>query len=139
MPFLRHRRLVVLTWLAVHSLSVISEEQWNLHGRYGVHIPPFYNETAPVAVLDSGFESAVGWDFISDASISGDGDGRDSNASDPGTGMWHGTKVASIIAGSGGLEGVSPGSPLFSIRVLGLGDKVGCMFVCMYDRLLYLS
>ena len=37
---------------------------------------------------------------------------------------WHGTKVASVISGSEGLDGVSPGSPLVSLRVLGLCDTV---------------
>ena len=105
-----------------------------------------------IAILDSGFDGAVeGFDFVSDPTLAGDSDGRDANATDPGktqnnglprkqscdmwlmagsvsvecpVATWHGTKVSSIIAGlpTAGLDGVSPQSPLASIRVLGLCD-----------------
>jgi serine protease len=44
-----------------------------------------------------------GYDFISELGIAGDGDGRDTNASDPGdwcdgeASSWHGTRVAGIV------------------------------------------
>ena len=73
----------------VDSHVLTTSAQWNLYGQYGIHLPTASasnastNATA-IAVLDSGFASG-GWDFVSDASISGDGDGRDANATDPGS------------------------------------------------------
>ena len=98
--------------------------QWNLWGQWGIGLGAI-NKTGngTIAVLDSGFDEAEGWDFVSDASISGDGDGRDPNATDPGNtlcGDWHGTKMASIIRGAEPLmRGVAPGATLLSVRVLG--------------------
>jgi alpha-tubulin suppressor-like RCC1 family protein len=115
--------------------------QWNLHmlnvwdvwkreGTYGEH--------ATVAILDSGIaESALpafqmrvlqGFDFISDAGVSMDGDGRDTDYHDPGdtcdTGdlqqKWHGTKVASVLAANySGFLGVAPQAFVMPVRVLG--------------------
>ena len=98
--------------------------QWNLWGQWGIRLNAT-NKTGngTIAVLDSGFDEAEGWDFVSDASISGDGDGRDPNATDPGNtlcGDWHGTKMASIIRGAEPLmRGVAPTATLLSVRVLG--------------------
>ena len=62
-----------------------------------------------VAVLDTGYrrhpdlepnlDVDAGYDFVSDRSTSGDGDGIDPDAADPATGgPWHGTAIAGIIA-----------------------------------------
>ena len=62
-----------------------------------------------VAVLDTGYVPhpdladnllvADGYDFISDADASGDGDGTDRDATDPGIDRsWHGTAIAGVIA-----------------------------------------
>jgi serine protease len=100
-----------------------------------------------VAVIDSGVVHAHpdirlkitpdSYDFISDASSSGDGDGYDSNASDPGDGRdndlcsssenvqssFHGTHVAGTIAAStnnsAGAAGVSWSAKIMDLRVLG--------------------
>jgi len=70
------------------SVLISSSDQWNLYGAYGIHIPPpqpFDNTSSAIAILDSGFDGAVeGFDFVSDPTIAGDGDGRDANATDPG-------------------------------------------------------
>jgi len=92
-----------------------------------------------VAIIDTGFadhpdydeRSINGYDMISYTSQSIDGDGRDSDAHDPGTGVgcdgkssiWHGTHVAGIIGATMnnniGAMGIAPESNLLHIRALG--------------------
>ena len=98
-----------------------------------------YGEKSTVAVLDSGIASSAlpafqdrilpGYDFISDADLSMDGDGRDSNSYDPGDSdpvqcpgdsSWHGTKVTSVLgANYSGFFGVAPAVNILPVRVLG--------------------
>lgn len=91
-----------------------------------------------VAVIDTGVlvghpdlagQLVSGYDFISDSRVSGDGDGIDSNADDPGDGgaysasSFHGTHVAGTIAASSnnakGVSGVAWGARIMPVRVLG--------------------
>lgn len=102
-----------------------------------------------VAVLDTGWtkhpdldnRQINGYDFVSDPEIGNDGDGRDSDASDPGDWIsasdqygyfgdcdrsdssWHGTHVAGIIAAergnNRGVAGVAPDVRVMGVRVLG--------------------
>ena len=98
-----------------------------------------------VAVLDTGYRPHVdlqamlpGYDFVSAASMSNDGDGRDADARDPGDyvaanecgsgaaaarSSWHGTHVIGTIAAlmNNGLygTGVAPNVRLLPVRVLG--------------------
>jgi len=99
-----------------------------------------------VAVLDTGIAShtdlnanvVAGYDMIADTATANDGNGRDSNAADPGdwntagqcgagspasNSSWHGTHVAGTIAAVGnnskGVVGVAYGAKVQSIRVLG--------------------
>lgn len=93
-----------------------------------------------VAVVDTGVlldhpdlqaNIIQGYDFIKDLAISGDGDGIDSNADDPGdsTGLapssFHGSHVAGTIAGvtnnGVGTAGIAWNSKIMPIRVLGRG------------------
>ena len=101
-----------------------------------------------VAVVDTGYLPHVdlaanivgGYDFISDTFVANDGDGRDSDALDPGDWMdagdcgngkptrfigssWHGTHVAGTVAAvtnnSTGVAGVAFGAQVVPVRVLG--------------------
>lgn len=120
-------------------------KQWFLNSERGISVTRAWLATrgtssTVVAVLDSGITNhpefdgqlVAGYDFVSDASKSGDGDGRDSDPTDPGDGLgpdvssWHGTHVAGIIAAksdSTGVTGIAPGVKIQPIRVLGtLGE-----------------
>ncbi|MEY2892169.1 MAG: hypothetical protein RJA98_2077 [Pseudomonadota bacterium] len=100
-----------------------------------------------VAVLDTGVRLThpdladkllPGYDFISDSTISNDGDGRDSDPSDPGDWVsgtacpdgridedssWHGTQVAGLIGAmtnnSLGMAGAARDAMILPVRVLG--------------------
>jgi len=111
-----------------------------------------------VAVLDTGVRKdhpdlagahlLAGYDFISDAIVANDGNGRDGDASDPGDWItaadvaagshlvqlgctsadvgdssWHGTTTASLIGAATnngiGMAGAAPGVSLLPLRVLG--------------------
>ena len=102
-----------------------------------------------VAVLDTGYRQHVdlatvlpGYDFISDVPAANDGDGRDTDARDPGDWItvaedasgifsgcgvsdssWHGTHITGIIAAllnNGiGMAGIAPNAQILPVRVLG--------------------
>src|SRR5690606_21058057 len=72
-----------------------------------------------------------GYDFISSSSVAGDGNGRDSDPSDPGdyyggyASSWHGTHVAGTVAAltnnAKGVAGTAFGAKIVPVRVLGRG------------------
>jgi serine protease len=94
-----------------------------------------------VAVVDSGVLldhpdlagqlTDTGYDFVSNPTLSNDGDGIDPNPDDPGNGdvdgsiAFHGTICAGIIAATSdngtGVAGVSWNSSIMPVRVLGVG------------------
>lgn len=127
-------------------------QQWSLFDSVGgIEMPQAWEETRgsnsqTIAIVDTGityhpdFEQKVllGADLISDLAVAADGDGRDSDASDPGdwvgpgdpcyqgsqrNSSWHGTHVAGIAAAVGGngqgVAGVSWNSRILPVRVLG--------------------
>ena len=92
--------------------------------------------------LAAGGRLLPGYDFISDTSVANDGDGRDSDPTDPGDWItvaesnsatfsgcsasdssWHGTRVAGILGArtnnSSGVAGVTWSSSILPVRVLG--------------------
>lgn len=109
--------------------GIRADKAWDLNTGAGV----------VVAVIDTGITNHTdlnanilpGYDFITDVTMANDGDGRDSNASDPGNfsatsnSNWHGTHVAGTVGAVGnnakGVIGVAWGAKIVPVRVLGVG------------------
>ena len=124
-------------------------ELWGLSASQGVNAPAAWRYSTGagtvVAVIDTGYvmhsdldaNMLPGYDFISDAAMGNDGDGRDNDASDPGDWIeskecdgknrasissWHGTHVAGTIAAAmngQGVVGVAYNAQIVPVRVLG--------------------
>jgi len=126
-------------------------QQWDFfEATGGMNIPAAWDKSTGsgirVAVIDTGYrphadlsgQILAGYDFISDATIGNDGNGRDSDASDPGdwtaagecgagepasNSSWHGTHVAGTIAAltnnTTGVAGIAYGAKIVPVRVLG--------------------
>ena len=124
-------------------------EQWHYYeATGGLNTPPAWDITSgsgvTVAVIDTGYRPhadlaanlRTGYDFISDTFVSRDGNGRDSDASDPGDwtltndcppaspsdSSWHGTHVAGTVAAitnnGNGVAGVAYSARVLPVRVL---------------------
>ncbi|WP_051786496.1 S8 family serine peptidase [Endozoicomonas numazuensis] len=129
-------------------------EQWHyFESAGGINLPAAWDITTgspniTVAVIDTGIRAHAdltpnivsGYDFITNTNVSQDGNGRDSDASDPGDwtpagacgngyppstteSSWHGTHVAGTISAASnnntGIAGVSWNTKIQPIRVLG--------------------
>lgn len=119
-------------------------EQWHyFQTTGGIRLPAAWDQfrgaNVVVAVIDSGYRPHVdlaanvvgGYDFISNVTTANDGNGRDTDAKDPGDwcppaepqSSWHGTHVAGTIAArtnnATGVAGVAFNAKLVIARVLG--------------------
>jgi len=128
-------------------------EQWHYFEAAGsINAPPAWDKSTGtgvvVAVIDTGYRPHAdlagaflpGYDFISDTFVANDGNGRDTDASDPGdwinpgecgpgdpaafeASSWHGTHVSGTIAArtnnSLGVAGVAFNARIVPARVLG--------------------
>jgi len=126
-------------------------QQWDYYeATGGLNLPTAWDSSTgtgvTVAVIDTGYRPHAdlsgaflpGYDFISDLAVANDGNGRDSDASDPGdwitanecyagspasNSSWHGTHVAGTIAGRTnnglGVAGVAFNAKIVPARVLG--------------------
>lgn len=126
-------------------------EQWHyFEANGGLNLPAAWDITTGtgviVAVLDTGYRPHAdlvanivgGYDFISDSFVGNDGNGRDTDAQDPGDwntagqcppdpgaydSSWHGTHVAGTVAAASnngsGVAGVAFGARVLPLRVLG--------------------
>ena len=131
-------------------------DQWNLAAGTGINAPGAWDlstgAAVTVAVLDTGVlphadlagRILQGYDFVSISNRANDGDGRDSNTSDPGdwvtsaeastpggpfescpvtSSHWHGTAIAGIIAAAGnntlGIAGINWLAKILPVRVIG--------------------
>ncbi|MGC4060985.1 MAG: S8 family peptidase [Aquabacterium sp.] len=109
---------------------------WDLSTGAGVVVAVVDTGVLPHADLVSNL--LPGYDFISTTQVSNDGNGRDSDASDPGDNVaahfcstgsaaqnssWHGTHVSGIIAATAnnatGVIGVAYNAKILPVRVLG--------------------
>ncbi len=114
--------------------------QWNLPM---LELPSAWDRStglnAVVAVVDTGIDanhvdfgdniSSDGYDFIVSTSLSGDGNGPDSNPNDEGD-SFHGAHVAGIVAAQGnngiGIAGVAYDATIMPLRALGI-DGTGTL------------
>lgn len=121
--------------------------QWALNGvTAGANLPAAWDITTgsnsvAIAVIDTGYTNhselnstnfaSDGYDFITNTTEAGDGDGRDSNARDEGdfcisdgsNSSWHGTAVMSLIGALTNnatlMAGVNWNAKMIPVRVLG--------------------
>jgi serine protease len=145
-------------------------EQWHyFDATGGINAPAAWDKATGtgvvVGVVDTGYRPHAdlvanilpGYDFISDTFVSNDGNGRDSNAQDPGdwinagecgpgdpasfeASSWHGTHVAGTIAAvtnnSSGVAGVAFNAKVVPARVLG---KCGGYTSDIADAIIWVS
>ncbi|MBQ5950517.1 S8 family serine peptidase, partial [Massilia sp. ST3] len=142
----------IMTHMATANDPMYSQQWHYTDATGGLRLPTAWDKSTGsgvvVAVIDTGYRPHTdlsgqflpGYDFIGDTFVSNDGNGRDSDASDPGdaiaagecgngepaqaqTSSWHGTHVAGTIAArtnnSVGVAGVAYNAKIVPARVLG--------------------
>jgi serine protease len=142
----------IMTHMATANDPMYSQQWHYTDTTGGLRLPTAWDKSTGtgvvVAVIDTGYRPHAdlsgqflqGYDFIGDTFVSNDGNGRDSDASDPGDAIavgecgggqptqaqnssWHGTHVAGTIAArtnnSLGVAGVAYNAKIVPARVLG--------------------
>ena len=109
--------------------GIRANQAWDLANGAGVIVAVL--DTGYVTHSDLGANIQGGYDFINDAAVAADGNGRDSNPADPGDAYggypssWHGTHVAGTVAAvtnnGKGVAGTAWGAKVMPVRVLGKG------------------
>jgi hypothetical protein len=112
-----------------YGMSMWMNGLWN--GGTGVVVASLDSGLSP-SVLDSFQHLQGGYDFVSDPTMSLDGDGRDADWADPGDSVpgrcekssWHGTLTGAMLAcdpsrAESGYAGVVPNATFMPVRVLG--------------------
>lgn len=143
------------------------DEQWHYYEQTGgLNLPSAWDSATGsgvvVAVLDTGYRPHAdlnanilpGYDMISNLSVANDGDGRDSDARDPGDAVavnecgsngaqsssWHGTHVSGTVAAvtnnGEGVAGVAYDAKVVPVRVLG---KCGGLTSDIADGIIWAS
>jgi serine protease len=132
-------------WLTGNPGSLNAVNAWKIStGLNGTGLNGSGLGNTVIAVIDTGVavnhpdlqgKILPGYDFISNVTIAADGDGRDANPDDPGDDnqTFHGSHVAGLAAASSnnnlGMTGISWGSRLLPVRVLGFGGGAISDFV----------
>lgn len=133
--------------------GIKANEAWDVTTGVGVVVAVI--DTGITTHSDLGANILAGYDFISDAAMARDGNGRDSNANDQGdwsasgecgTGSsasnssWHGSHVAGTVAAvtnnGNGVAGTAYGAKVVPVRVLG---KCGGMTSDIADAIIWAS
>ena len=140
----------IMTHMATANDPMYTQQWHYTDTTGGLRLPTAWDKSTGtgviVAVIDTGYrphadlsgQFLAGYDFISTAAIGNDGNGRDSDASDPGDWVaanecgsgypasgssWHGTHVAGTVAAktnnSLGVAGVAYNAKIVPVRVLG--------------------
>lgn len=138
---------------APNDPKFLNSEQWNLSNETpaGINAKAAWAMTpgssrTVIAIIDGGIiphtdisaaRLLPGYDFITDATRAGDGNGRDADPTDPGDwsvadgcpkSSWHGIAVTGVIGATTdnnfGIAGINQAAKLLPVRVLGKCAKV---------------
>ena len=135
--------------IAPNDPIYVNGQQWNLRDQSpaGIDVVSAWKITpgsskTVIGILDSGIlphsdiataRVLSGYDFVSNTTTAGDGNGRDSNPADPGDwsttagcntkSTWHGTAVTGILGATtdnnSGIAGINQAAKLLPIRIAG--------------------
>lgn len=114
--------------------QIQAQQAWKLTQKEITKAPKLF-QPVTIAVLDTGFIASPeltkrvinGYDFVSNPNTSGDGNGRDADATAEGEVAYHGEVVANIIAAANngqGMAGINPSAKIVHVRVADTNGEV---------------